>query len=132
MLAGNAQRLGNTILDLRGVSAAVGARTLFRGLTLHMVSGQRIGIIGKNGVGKTTLLKLVSGEEKPVAGEVVYGGHARTYPERQYDRDRDRDPQWQRTLVRFERAQRGGHGAGVVSAGHRRSTAAVAPAPRAS
>ena len=72
-LAGNAQRLGNTILDLRNVSAAAGGRTLFRNLTLNMVSGQRIGIIGKNGVGKTTLLKLVNGEEKPCAGEVVLG-----------------------------------------------------------
>jgi ATP-binding cassette subfamily F protein uup len=72
-LAGNAQRLGNTILDLRNVSAAIGGRVLFSDLTLHMVSGQRIGIIGKNGVGKTTLLKLVAGDEAPSAGEVVLG-----------------------------------------------------------
>ena len=72
-LAGNAKRLGNTILDLRDVSAIAGGRSLFQHLTLNMVSGQRIGIIGKNGVGKTTLLKLVNGEEKPAAGQVVLG-----------------------------------------------------------
>jgi ATP-binding cassette subfamily F protein uup len=48
-------------------------RTLVKDLTLHLVSGDRIGIIGPNGAGKTTLLKLVTGELKASAGEVVRG-----------------------------------------------------------
>ncbi len=68
-------RLGGTILEFRDVSAAVpeGGRTLFDHLTLHMVAGDRIGIIGPNGSGKTSLLKLISGEAEPLKGEVVRG-----------------------------------------------------------
>ena len=64
---------GKTILELRDVSLDLGGRTLVKPLTLHMVSGDRIGIIGPNGAGKTSLLKLVSGELEPTRGKVVRG-----------------------------------------------------------
>jgi ATP-binding cassette subfamily F protein uup len=66
-------RTGKTILELRDVGLDLGGRTLMNGLTLHLVSGDRIGIIGPNGVGKTTLLRLVTGDLAPTRGEVVRG-----------------------------------------------------------
>jgi len=68
-----AMRTGKTILELRDVGLDLGGRTLMNGLTLHLVSGDRIGIIGPNGVGKTTLLRLVTGDLAPTRGEVVRG-----------------------------------------------------------
>jgi ATP-binding cassette subfamily F protein uup len=68
-----ATRVGKTILELRDVSFGAGDRTLVEGLTLHMVSGDRIGILGPNGAGKTTLLRLVVGDLAPAKGEVVRG-----------------------------------------------------------
>ncbi len=47
-----------------------GGETLIRGMELHVGSGDRIGVIGPNGKGKSTLLRLLAGELKPVAGEV--------------------------------------------------------------
>jgi ATP-binding cassette subfamily F protein uup len=64
---------GKTILELHGVGLTLGGRVLLQPLTLHMVSGERIGIIGPNGAGKTSLLKLVSGDLPPTRGEVVRG-----------------------------------------------------------
>ena len=68
---------GKTILELRNVGLTLGGRELVEPFTLHMVSGERIGIIGPNGAGKTSLLKLVSGELAPTRGEVVRGVQTR-------------------------------------------------------
>jgi ATP-binding cassette subfamily F protein uup len=68
-----AMRTGKTILELRDVGLDLGGRTLMNRLTLHLVSGDRIGVIGPNGVGKTTLLRLVTGDLTPTRGEVVRG-----------------------------------------------------------
>ncbi len=66
-------RMGKTILELHDVTAKIEDRTLFEGLTLHMVQGERMGIVGPNGVGKTTLLKLICGDQAPSKGKVVRG-----------------------------------------------------------
>jgi ATP-binding cassette subfamily F protein uup len=72
-LEASATRSGKTILELRDVGLTVAGRTLIDSLTLHMVKGDRIGIVGPNGAGKTSLLKLVMGELEPARGEVVRG-----------------------------------------------------------
>ena len=72
-LEASATRTGNTILELRHASLDLGGRRLISDLTLHMVSGDRIGVVGPNGIGKTSLLKLVSGELEAADGEVVRG-----------------------------------------------------------
>jgi ATP-binding cassette subfamily F protein uup len=73
----SAKRLGRTVYDVEDVTLSVGsgddARTLFAGATWHVGPGDRIGIIGVNGSGKTHLLRLLAGELEPEAGKVVIG-----------------------------------------------------------
>jgi ABC transport system ATP-binding/permease protein len=55
------------------VPTGEGPRTLFKDLTWHVGPGDRIGVVGVNGAGKTSLLRLLVGETKPDAGTVVVG-----------------------------------------------------------
>jgi ATP-binding cassette subfamily F protein uup len=70
-------RLGSTIVELSRVSKSLGGKLLFRDLTLVMKPGDRIGIVGPNGVGKTTLVRTILGLEPPDAGEVTLGINTR-------------------------------------------------------
>jgi ATP-binding cassette subfamily F protein uup len=72
-LEASATRTGKTILELHDVGLDIAGRALISKLTLHMVKGDRIGVVGPNGAGKTSLLKLVNGELEPTRGEVVRG-----------------------------------------------------------
>jgi ATP-binding cassette subfamily F protein uup len=69
--------MGNTVCDLENVGAKVGEgpdeRWLFRHLELFLKPGQCTGIVGRNGVGKTTLLRLCLGERQPDEGTVKIG-----------------------------------------------------------
>jgi ATP-binding cassette subfamily F protein 3 len=56
-------------LRLAGISRAFGGRTLFSGVDLEVRAGDRIALVGPNGVGKTTLLRIAAGLEPPDAGE---------------------------------------------------------------
>jgi ATP-binding cassette subfamily F protein uup len=69
----DATRGSKTVITLRGVSLAMGGRTLVEKLDLSVLPGERMGVIGRNGTGKTTLLRAILGEHAPVAGEVVRG-----------------------------------------------------------
>ena len=73
----DAVRSGNTILDVEQLSVAVAGRTLVENLTLRLGKGERIGIVGKNGSGKTSLLRVLMGEEEPAAGSVTLGKNTR-------------------------------------------------------
>ena len=66
-------KLGNTILDLKGVGVKLGDRVLFDRLDFEMPPGSRIGIVGRNGMGKTTLLRIIMGELEPTWGKVTIG-----------------------------------------------------------
>jgi ATP-binding cassette subfamily F protein uup len=66
-------RLGRTVLDVQDATVAVGDRVLLDHLTWHVGPGDRVGIAGVNGSGKTSLLRLLVGELTPVAGKVVRG-----------------------------------------------------------
>ena len=66
-------RLGNTIVDLEDVSITLGDRTLFRHMNLSLEEGQCTGIVGKNGVGKSTLLKICLQQLEPTSGKAVLG-----------------------------------------------------------
>jgi len=77
-LTGGAGRTGKTILEFADVSFALadtgsGERVLLRPLSFQMQTGNRIGIVGPNGVGKTSLLKLASGDIEPTQGKVIRG-----------------------------------------------------------
>ena len=75
--AGDAPRLGRTVLDLHHVAKSYGERVLIRDFSGILQGGERIGIIGPNGAGKTTLLRIILGQEAPDAGEVVLGKNTR-------------------------------------------------------
>ena len=64
---------GGTILELDGVRKGFGGRTLIDGLSFGMKRGDRVGVIGPNGCGKTTLIRMIMGEEEPDAGRVTVG-----------------------------------------------------------
>jgi ABC transport system ATP-binding/permease protein len=66
-------KLGNRVIELRAVSMQLGDRVLFRDLNLDLAAGERLGVIGRNGLGKSTLLKLILGEIQPTSGEVLLG-----------------------------------------------------------
>lgn len=66
-------QLGNRVVELVQVGMEFGGRWLFRGLELNFSGGTRLGITGRNGLGKSTLLKLVLGHFPPTEGEVRVG-----------------------------------------------------------
>lgn len=66
-------KLGNRVVELREVSMGYGGRTLFSGLNLNFQPGTRLGVVGRNGLGKSTLLKLILGEIEPDSGTVERG-----------------------------------------------------------
>ncbi len=68
-----AERSGNLVAELEGVSHAFGERTILREFSTLVMRGDRVGIIGPNGVGKSTLLRILLGEIQPDGGRVRLG-----------------------------------------------------------
>src|SRR5437899_1695460 len=68
-----AERLGNAVIEFRDVSKGYGDRLLIDSLSFAIPPGAIVGIIGPNGAGKTTLFRMITGKEKPDAGEIVIG-----------------------------------------------------------
>ena len=71
------RRLGDQVIELEGVGAEIGGRTLFAGLDLLVGSRARLGLVGPNGSGKTTLLDIVAGRRPPTWGTVRLGSTVR-------------------------------------------------------
>jgi len=69
--------LGNRVVDIEGVGMQFGGRRLFSDLSLNFAGGTRIGVTGRNGLGKTTLLRILLGEMPPTEGEVRIGSLTR-------------------------------------------------------
>lgn len=74
----------HSILEARGITCVRGERTLFSGLNLQITSGRCLHIRGENGVGKTSLLRLLAGLASPEAGEVLWSNHPITKEVAQY------------------------------------------------
>ena len=66
-------RLGSKVLSLRGIGKGYDGTVLFENLDWDMPPGAIVGITGANGLGKTTLVNLITGREKPDAGELEVG-----------------------------------------------------------
>ncbi len=68
----------NTILDVQNVSKRFGARELFANLSFSIAEGQKVGLIARNGTGKSTLLSILTGREIQDEGAIVYRNGIRT------------------------------------------------------
>lgn len=68
----------NTILDVQNVSKRFGARELFANLSFSIAEGQNVGLIARNGTGKSTLLSILTGRESQDEGAIVYRNGIRT------------------------------------------------------
>jgi energy-dependent translational throttle protein EttA len=69
----NGKRLGDKVIEANGLRKAFGDKLLFDDLSFTLPRSGIVGVIGPNGAGKTTLFKLVTGTEKPDAGELKIG-----------------------------------------------------------
>jgi ATP-binding cassette ChvD family protein len=67
------ERLGNEVIQAKGLSKAFGDRLLFEDLTMRIPAGAIVGIIGPNGAGKTTFFRMLVGEETPDEGTLDIG-----------------------------------------------------------
>jgi ATP-binding cassette subfamily F protein uup len=76
-LSVQATRVGNTILETQELAVGYAGEPLIAGLTLNLVAGDRIGIVGPNGIGKTTLFRTFLGELPPAAGGLTLGKNTR-------------------------------------------------------
>ena len=65
------------VLKFDNLSVGAGGKVLCSGMNLTLERGQRLAVIGRNGCGKTTLLKTIMGKQRPLAGRAVIGGGVR-------------------------------------------------------
>ena len=82
-------RLGDIVVEARGLKKAYGDTVLFDDLTFTLPPGGIVGVIGPNGAGKTTTFKLITGQEKPDAGTLRLG---ETVQVGYVDQSRELDP----------------------------------------
>ncbi|TAJ10057.1 MAG: energy-dependent translational throttle protein EttA [Nitrospirae bacterium] len=82
-------RLGDIVVEAKGLTKAFGDKLLFDGLNFNLPRGGIVGVIGPNGAGKTTLFRMIVGKEKPDAGTLRIG---ETVTLGYVDQDRTLDP----------------------------------------
>ncbi|MFT9850087.1 ribosomal protection-like ABC-F family protein [Aneurinibacillus sp. REN35] len=73
----SAERSGNDVIKLQGVSKSFGEKMLFKNVYMQVAYQQRVAIVGENGVGKSTLLKLILQQVHPDEGEVKIGSNVK-------------------------------------------------------
>jgi len=73
MQVARGQDSGKLICEMQSVNHGYGEQTLLRGFNFTLIKGDRIGLVGANGVGKSTLLRILLGELKPQSGKVQTG-----------------------------------------------------------
>ncbi|RUA11748.1 MAG: energy-dependent translational throttle protein EttA [Flavobacteriia bacterium] len=69
----NGPRLGNKVIEAKGVAKAYGDKLLYEDLNFNLPPNGIVGVIGPNGAGKTTIFKMIMGEETPDKGEFNIG-----------------------------------------------------------
>lgn len=70
----DAQSAPDWIVEVRDVHYSIGGRAIFSGLSLQIARGRITAVMGPSGTGKTTLLKLITGQIKPEKGQVLFDG----------------------------------------------------------
>ena len=70
----DAQTAQDSIVEVRDVHYAIGGRAIFSGLSLKIARGRITAVMGPSGTGKTTLLRLITGQIKPDRGQVLFDG----------------------------------------------------------
>ena len=68
--------MSNTLLTVRGLNTYYGASHVLRNLDFNVERGQTVGLMGRNGMGKSTLLKSITGLVKPRSGDIAFQGQA--------------------------------------------------------
>ncbi|MEI6424001.1 MAG: ATP-binding cassette domain-containing protein, partial [Lentisphaerota bacterium] len=66
-------KLGNRVVDLKEIGLSLGGKTLFKDFSFNFTNGSCIGVVGPNGVGKTSLIRVIIGQLKPDSGDVRIG-----------------------------------------------------------
>jgi len=90
------ERLGDVVIEAKGLRKAYGDRLLFDNLNFNLPKGGIVGIIGPNGAGKTTLFRMMSGVEKPDAGEMRIGPSVKlAYVDQSRQSLNDKNTVWQ-------------------------------------
>jgi sulfate-transporting ATPase len=69
----NGPRLGNNVIEAQGLTKGYDGVELFKDFSFKIVPGAIVGIVGPNGVGKTTLFRLITGQEQPDSGAITIG-----------------------------------------------------------
>ena len=87
-----APRLGHTVIEAKAIGKWFDQRKIIENVSLILQKGERIGIVGKNGAGKTTFLRMLLGDLPPDQGEVIIGKNTKVA---YYDQQRAQlDPEW--------------------------------------
>lgn len=89
-------RLGNKVIEAKGVSKAYGDKLLYENLTFSLPPAGIVGIIGPNGAGKTTLFKMITGKEQPDEGTFEIGETVKiAYVDQEHDDLKPDETVWQ-------------------------------------
>ncbi len=89
-------RLGNNVIEAKGVSKGYGDKLLYENLTFSLPPAGIVGIIGPNGAGKTTLFKMITGKEKPDEGTFEIGETVKiAYVDQEHDDLKPEETVWQ-------------------------------------
>jgi energy-dependent translational throttle protein EttA len=103
-------RLGDQVISFKNVSKSYGDHVLIDNLSLDIPAGSIVGVIGANGAGKTTFLRLITGIEKPDEGEVLIGKTVKlTYLDQSRETLNPENSVWQEITDEAEMMDLGGH-----------------------
>jgi ATP-binding cassette subfamily F protein uup len=73
LAAAEAEKSGRLVIEAKSIGKSYGERTIIEGFSIRIQRGDRVGIVGPNGVGKTTLVNLLTGADQPDSGSVRLG-----------------------------------------------------------